>query len=257
MSRPVLQSSTRSFNSSKSTQAVSLARRLLFPNLPPEVALPPLLISSFATPELNAELYDFIAFALRAFVIPWWTKITRYDKQLLIDITRITTIVIRNIESRVLVADLSSLLLRDMPTLVTQHYRDYRNAESKLSTSYASGTAVPLSQLFHQFQPHIAVSPDGTVHEEYVRLIVDHVLKTCLPPEDYEPEAERFIIREIIMKAVLQDVIPLITQPWFINNMILDLMGLSNPVQLSNVSDVTFIRSEQVFTFVPSNQSLH
>ncbi|KAJ3500567.1 hypothetical protein NLJ89_g9736 [Agrocybe chaxingu] len=71
----------------------------------------------------------------------------------------------------------------------------------------------------------MAVSPDGVLDPEYYRTIVDHILKACLPPEDYEPEAERIIVREIIVKVLLNDVLPRITQPWFIHKAILDLMG--------------------------------
>jgi len=224
--------SVPSISSSKpSQQPVALSRRLLFPTLPPAAELPPLLNSPSATSELNTELYDFIALSLRAFVNPWWTKITRYDKEFLPEITRILTVVIRNLEARVVATDLSPIVFRDVPTLVTQHYRDYRNAASKISTSYATGGGVTLPQLFHQMQPHMAVSADGRIEEEYFRQIVDHILKTCLSPEDYEPEVERLIIREVTLKVLLEDVIPKITQPWFINKVVLDLLGPSDGVQ--------------------------
>ncbi|KAF7319955.1 PXA domain-containing protein [Mycena kentingensis (nom. inval.)] len=211
---------TASISSAKTTN-VNLAKRLLFPNVDP----PPLFANPATPPELTAEVYDFIALALRAFVNPWWTKISRYDKQFLPDITRILTHVVRVLEQRVQDRDLAPLIFRDVPTIVTQHYRDYRNAEAKLSTSYASGGALSLPVIFHGIQPHMAVSPDGTIDPEYMRQIVDHILKSCLPPEDYEPEAERFVIREIVLKILLKDVIPKITQPWFIHKIILDQLG--------------------------------
>jgi hypothetical protein len=218
-----------------STAAISLTRRLLFP-LNAGESLPPLLLSPSAAPDLNNELYDLIALALRAFVNPWWTKITRYDKEFLPDIARILTHVIRSLEARVLTAtDIPNLLFRVIPTIVTQHYKDYRNAESKLSSSYATGGALSLPQLFHQLQPHMAVSANGTIEPEYYRQIVDHILKTSLPPEDYEPEAERLIIREIILKVLLQDVIPKVTQPWFIHMSILDLLGKTDGTPLLKV----------------------
>lgn len=201
----------------------SLARRILFPNHSGE--LPPLLATSNTPPELHAELYDFIALALRAYINPWWTKITRYDKEFLPQITRILIIVIRALESRLLALDLPPLLFHDVPIILTQHYRDYRNAASKLSSSYATGGAASLPHLFHHLQPHIALSPDAAIDLQYYRQIVDHILRACLPPEDYEPEAERFIVREVILKVLVEDVIPKITQPWFIQKSILDLLG--------------------------------
>lgn len=211
----------------------SLARRLLFPNHSGD--LPPLLASPNVPPELQAELYDFIALALRAYVNPWWTKITRYDKEFLPQIARILTTVIRALETRVLALDLPALVFQDVPMILTQHYNDYRNAASKLSSSYATGGAASLSQLFHHLQPHIALSADGKIDLEYYRQIVDHMLKACLPPEDYAPEAERLIVREVIVKVLVDDVVPRITQPWFIQKTILDLLGSGEEEHLFKV----------------------
>ncbi|KAJ6574886.1 PXA domain-containing protein [Mycena capillaripes] len=214
-----------SFTSTKSAFAkASLSKRLLFPTWPSN-DLPPLFAAPATPPELTTEVYDFVALALRAFVNPWWTKISRYDKEFLPDITRILTHVVRVLEARVQDTDLAPLVFRDVPVIITQHYRDYRNAESKLSTSYASGAALSLPVLFHGLQPHMAVTSDGTIDPEYMRQIVDHILKACLPEEDYAPEPERFVIREIVLKILLKDVIPKITQPWFIQKTILDFLG--------------------------------
>ncbi|THU94859.1 hypothetical protein K435DRAFT_724260 [Dendrothele bispora CBS 962.96] len=225
----------------------SLAKRLLFPNDP---SLPLLLVSQVPD-ELNSELYDFIALALRAFVNPWWSKITRYDKQFLPEITRILTHVFRALEHRILTADLPPIIFCDVPTIVTVHYRDYRNAASKVSTSYASGGAMSLPQLFHQLQPHMAVSPDGVINPEYVRQILDVVLKACLPTEDYSPETERLIVREIILKIILNDVIPKVTQPWFIQKMILDQLGNQPVIKTSGPRTPPPVRSSssQSFSF--------
>ncbi|KAG1757932.1 PXA domain-containing protein [Suillus lakei] len=208
-------------------QPTTLAKRLLFPHLPPGLDLPPLFASPTCSPELNAEAYDFLALALRAFVNTWWTKITRYDKELLPEITIVLTTVLRTLETRLLSTDFSLFMFSVAPALITQHYRDYRHAASKVSTSYAMSGAIPLPNLFHQLQPHVALSPEGKIDEEYFRQALDHVLKSCLPPQDYTPEAERYIVREIILKVLVKDVIPRVSQPWFIQRTILTLLGPS------------------------------
>ncbi|KAJ7042498.1 PXA domain-containing protein [Mycena alexandri] len=228
-----------SFTSTKSALAkASLPKRLLFPALPSN-DLPPLFAAPTTPPELTAEVYDFVALALRAFVNPWWTKITRYDKEFLPDITRILTHVVRAFEARVQDIDLTPLVFRDAPVILTQHYRDYRNAASKLSTSYAGGAALSLPVLFHGLQPHMAVTPDGSIDPEYMRQVVDHILKACLPEDDYAPEPERFVIREIVLKILLKDVIPKITQPWFIQKTILDLLGQEEEVLITKSRPAT------------------
>ncbi|KAJ3768894.1 PXA domain-containing protein, partial [Lentinula raphanica] len=214
-------------SSHAANRSVPLSKRLLFPTAPPSsFDLPPLLLNSSISPEFNAELYDFIALALRAFVQPWWTKITRYDKELLPIITGILTHVLRTLEDRLIQAnqrgDLAELLFRDVPVIITQHYRDFRLAQDKSTSSYAAGGALSVSALFHSSQPHMAVKAGGEIDLEYVRFLVDHILKTCLPQEDWDPEAERLIVREIIVKIIVQDIVGKITQPWFIEKIILD-----------------------------------
>ncbi|KAF9480023.1 hypothetical protein BDN70DRAFT_878039 [Pholiota conissans] len=203
----------------------SLASRLLFHAQPGQPPPPLLLDPRGVAPELTPEIYDFIALALRAYVSPWWAKITRYDKDLLPQISAVLSHVIRCLDHRLRAQDLPALVFQDVPAILTQHYRDYRNAASKTSTAYAAGGAASLPALFAQLQPHMAVSPDGLLDREYYRQIVDHILRATLPPETYDPEPERIIIREVVVKVLLDDIIPRIVQPWFIQKAILDLIG--------------------------------
>ncbi|KAG6889664.1 hypothetical protein C0992_004475 [Termitomyces sp. T32_za158] len=191
-----------------------LANRLLFPARAHDEPLPPLAASA----ELSAELYDVAALGLRAFVLPWWSKLSRYDKQLLPEISTVLLAVVRALQPRLHAVQLAPLLLVHVPAILTQHARDYRNARAKLHTSYAAAASASLPQLFHQLQPHMAVSPDGRLDTEYFRHLVDHILRVSLPPEDSQPDAERFLVREIILKVLLNDVIPKISQPWFLQS---------------------------------------
>jgi len=204
---------------------VSLTKRLLFPHLPSSSPTPLLLQTSSTYPGLDAELYDLIALALRAYINPWWTKITRYDKQLLVELTRILSSVLRALEARALAADLSPLVYHDLPTLLAQHCADYRIAARKFGSSYAAAGSASLPMLFHGQQQHVGVSVDGRIDEVYVRAAVDVVLKACLSPEDWDAEAERYLIREVIVKTVCVDLAPRITQPWFLHSTVLGLLG--------------------------------
>ncbi|KAG6845942.1 hypothetical protein H0H87_010990 [Tephrocybe sp. NHM501043] len=199
-----------------------LAHRLLFPALGPDGPLPALAGSD----ELTAELYDVLALGLRAHVVPWWSKLSRYDKQLLPETTRVLAHVVRALDARIHAVALAPLLLVHAPALVAQHFRDFRSARRKLHTSYAAGGAASLPQLFHQLQPHMAVSADGRLDAEYFRQLIDHVLRVCLPHADYAPDPERFLVREILLKVLLTDLIPKLTQPSFVHRTILDLLQL-------------------------------
>ena len=217
---------------SKASAPVSLTRRLLFPYLPLSSPIPPILTTtSEDTPgidALNAEIYDFLALALRGFVNPWWTKITARDRDFIVEITRVVTYVIRSLEVRLVRADLVGVLVHDLPLLIAQHYSDYRIIEAKIRSGYATslqGGVDPYAQLFHGLQPHLAVSPDGTVNGTYVRQAVEHVMKVCLPPEDWAAETERSIVREIVVKILLGSAIPKLKQPWFTHKILLEVFG--------------------------------
>ena len=249
MHRPPRSLVSTSSHNNKQNQ-LPISRRLLFPSLPLSQELP-LLVN----PVFDQDLYHLIALALRAFVNPWWSKITRYDKDFLQQINSILVVVIKALEARISNTDFSPLVFNDAPSLVTQHYRDIRNASSKLSTSYAAGGSASLSQLFQQLQPHIAIDAQGNIDQLYMRQIIDHILKCCLPPEDYAPEAERFIIREIVLKIIVHDVFPMITEPWFLHKFTLNLLGPEEPVSIK-VCMSTFLTSF-LLTLGKSKESSH
>ncbi|KAH7104196.1 PXA domain-containing protein [Auriculariales sp. MPI-PUGE-AT-0066] len=211
-----------STKSTKTAANASLARRLLFPTTPEQ----PLLLTG-VPPELNDELYDFLALALRAFVLPWWGKLTRFDKEFLPEITRVVIQVVHALETRARDADLSTLVLRTIPTILARHYADFHLAHARRGTSYAGAADDSLARTFHALQPHIALTPDGTgaLRTEYLREAVERVLALVLPPQDYASQAEREIVREIFVKVLLADVFPRVVQPWFIQKQVLELLG--------------------------------
>lgn len=217
-------SSTATTHTGTSKTPVSLAKRLLFPYSPPGSELPSLLVNE--DPQLNAQLYDFLVLTLRGFVLPWWSKLSKHDKEFLPEITRVVAVLLRSIEARLALVDLPNLIFRVIPFIVTQHYSDYRNARSKLGSSYATGGTSTQPQFFHQLQPHMAVSADGQWNETYMRQIVDHIMKATLPPQDWEAEAERTILREIIVKVVFGSAFNKLSQPWFIHKVFIDLLDL-------------------------------
>ncbi|CAG8658339.1 9322_t:CDS:2, partial [Acaulospora colombiana] len=180
---------------------------------------------------LNDELYDFLALSVRGFIFPWWMKISPRDREFPLEVTRIITHVLRQVEDRVMVADVPLLLANVLPTLLKQHYADYHTASAKVATSYVTGLPSdndPLAHIFHSLQPHMAISAEGRIDPNYIRQAVEYVMKACLPPEDWESETERSIVREIIVKIILENAFPRLSQGWFIQKNLLELLGSPN-----------------------------
>lgn len=228
--------SIRSANSEppKPKVPVSLARRLLFPSLPPSAPLPPILTlgldgSDPALVELNTELYDFLALTLRAFVQTWWSQLTPRDRDLLPQITRVLTHVMQDIEQRASNVDFASLALRQIPTLVDLHINDYRAAAIRIDTNFTNISPPPtVSGIFRLLQPHVAIQPtqegNAIISEIYLRQLVENILRLSLPQQDWGSEAERFIVREIVACVVLSNALRKLAQPWFLHQIIFGLL---------------------------------
>ncbi|GAA5942830.1 hypothetical protein JCM3775_001515 [Rhodotorula graminis] len=207
-----------------------LHQRILFP--PSSTARPPRILHSPAHSTLDPVILDLIALALRAYVTPWYNGgISRDpDKAFLQAVTAVLVQVIQALEVRLATVDWAELVARDVPELVAAHYRDWDLATERAG----SGSAHNLSpeELFHNLEPHIAISlstaPHGSssrasvphVDKVYLRTLVDHLLKALLPPDDYRAETERAIVREILVGVVFGAVFSRVAQPWFLHGVI-------------------------------------
>lgn len=264
--------SARSLESATSAGAsisVPLARRTLNPPsrhgapLPP--IIPPLTTNtanpSNDIPRLNDEIYDLIALALRGYVSSWYQRLSPRDKEFVPEVSKVTVAVLRAVDERVRAADLDCLLLHDFSVLVSQHFRDYRLARSKVHTAYASGGSqdsdnhAALVHIFHNIQAHLAISPDGAIDDTYLRQAVDHVLKTCLPPQDWTSEMERSIVREIIVKPILGSVLPKLAEPWFLHSIALSLLGSPRPLEVRFGKHKGEMRMPQAHSLIASSSS--
>ena len=233
--------------SSKQPPAV-LYRRLLFPALPATSSPPPILPN--ASPAVSADAYDLLALALRAYISPWWSKLSRYDRDFIPHVSLLLLASLRVLSARIQRAHTLSnatprLLFHVLPLLLAQHYADFRAARAKLGSSYALGGAASIEKMFHAQQAHMAVILDeddagaadagvgvgvgvgAKIDAEYIRHMIDRILYATLPPEDYASDAERAIVKEVLVKVVLVDIVPLLVQPWFVHKTLLDVLRLT------------------------------
>lgn len=201
-------------------------------------------------PEISRELHELTTFALRAYLLPSWSRVTPYDRDLLPSIARVLAHVLNALQVRLRNADLDTLVLQTIPALVAQHVTDYRLSQPRRPTSLSlSGPLATPCEAFHQLQPHIALDPQGSLNPLYVRAALDHVLAHCLPPEDYAPEAERTLVTEIALKVVCS-VLPRVTQPWFLHKLLLDQLGPPPRSPTSSTSHVASVSQQrQAFSF--------
>ena len=73
----------------------------------------------------------------------------------------------------------------------------------------------------------VGVGVGAKIDAEYIRHMIDRILYATLPPEDYASDAERAIVKEVLVKVVLVDIVPLLVQPWFVHKTLLDVLRLT------------------------------
>lgn len=199
----------------------------LFPTPTPELAL------------LHDKLYNLVALILRAYVREWYMRISPRDDTLLPTINNLLVLTL----SPVLEIDLprlNDLILVDLPVLLTTHVRTYwesrgavninpgaldhaYHARLPLVTVALQTSSVPvevptaLAEALSQpltFKPP-AAEETYALSPVYLTALSDALLSLQLPPEDYASDAERLIVREVLARAVLENIGKRLSAPWF------------------------------------------
>ncbi|KAK4052368.1 hypothetical protein OIV83_002170 [Microbotryomycetes sp. JL201] len=153
--------------------------------------------------------------------------------------------VIQTVEVRLAQVDLVSLLVNDIPLLLERHIADFDQAVAKSETGVAQN--LNLAETFHSMQPHMAIKflkdePTGArvpvIDKTYLRTLVEQLLRLLLPPDDYQSDTERLIVREIIVNTILGNVFNRVAQPWFVNGVIIKLLGTGGTTSAYSAEDI-------------------
>ncbi|KAK9366004.1 PXA domain-containing protein [Lipomyces kononenkoae] len=201
---------------------------------PLEATLPAL--TSF--PDIDKELYAFIALILRQFVQGWYVRIAGddvADRAFVYEVVHIIAHVSRSLEERLRKAELEMLLLDDVPLVLDAHLRDFRLARQKAGTAYAAGKS--FEEMFHALQPHPALTPpkhsDDNVEEssqgplspddverKFLAVLSKGILAVLLPSEDLGSATERTLLRSLLADVVLWKTIDKLSEPFMVHEII-------------------------------------
>ena len=241
-------------------------RRVLFANLSPGDPTPPLTRHS----HLDHQLYLLFAYLLRETVLPWYSKLTP-DRGLLTEIIHIINHLLSSLPERLSSPDspegldrLHTLLGKQLPLVLRQHYRDVRSARSRLGSPWAPFTSAPaasrdaftpapalpstvfaeepepplnpqsVAQLHRSLSPHPGVVENdalsGKMDLLYLRIALSSALTSLLPEENTQADTEKLIVRDVAV-SVTRASLARCTRPWFFVQSIhkvLDIQGWPN-----------------------------
>lgn len=100
-----------------------------------------------------------------------------------------------------------------------------------------------IPEIFHNLQPHPALSSSPDSERLYLKLLSSGVLAVLLPTEDLQSNCERTLIREILSDLVLWNVVNKLSEPWLLYDLIPKILSSSKPegalVDVSVLGEVT------------------
>ncbi|KAF7197052.1 PXA domain protein 1, partial [Pseudocercospora fuligena] len=172
-----------------------------------EELLPPLTSSN----AVDVELYAFIAVILSFAVQSWYQRITP-DHQFVGEIVQIIAHCTRGLEGRLRHVDLESLILDELPDLLTEHV----NAVRMSQTSRVMGLTIEERRLrYHALRPHMALEPvpsnasTSSLQQEnevaWCLLLVNRILPLLLPPEDLQNPCLEVLVSEIFSELIFHN----------------------------------------------------
>jgi hypothetical protein len=111
----------------------------------------------------------------------------------------------------------------DLPRIVTMHIREHRQTAAKVGTAYAGGR--DFEQMFYGSQPHIALSSSESEHE-YLRKLSEIIVEILMPRLEYNSDAIRVLIRELLTNTVLSNIVYFLSDPDYLNELLLSVIGI-------------------------------
>ncbi len=117
-----------------------------------------------------------------------------------------------------------------------------RAFDSAFGTSRSSASPLQLAQLFVAASPHPGLDPvtgslDGKIELAYLRIAVLNLLSSLLPADEFAPDTEKFIVRDVLV-TVLRGALARSFRPWFFVQSIhktLDAAGWPSSPDLASV----------------------
>ncbi|KAL3901887.1 MAG: hypothetical protein SGCHY_000247 [Lobulomycetales sp.] len=199
-------------------------------------------ISSSAFPRVAKELDAAIELLVRDRVVSWYSDISS-DPLFYLLIRDTLAQLTHRLEDAIRSMDLVRLC-SNMSDIFSQHLRDFKIVRSKADSIYSGGKDI--DTLFHFSQPHPALdSPEA--EDEYLRNLSDVLIQRLLPPEDWSCDVLRYLLREILTKAIFGYMMKEFSKPDYIYSLI---CSLNAPV-----SDAEVVLDDSSTTYSPEQMS--
>ncbi|KAK4950797.1 hypothetical protein LTR10_010790 [Elasticomyces elasticus] len=214
--------------------------------------------------DLDVQLYALLAIILSQFVQSWYNRITP-DNEFIEEVVRIIAHCIRGLEQRLKLCDLESLLLDELPALLSDHLDAIGVAADANRSQPGAGVAF----IFQVLRPHNALSPlpidDASAHAQrnnelaWSQLLVQSVVPLLLPSEDLENPCLNVVVTEIFSEMILRNaIVGKTSQPWLLWEGVTKLIYVLKP-KAPLVEEAPPLRPSKLeqFGLLSNEESIH
>ncbi|KAI9143437.1 PXA domain-containing protein [Paraphysoderma sedebokerense] len=179
--------------------------------------------------DVDSQLYITISYLIRDYIKNWYSEVTA-DGDLMRELIGLIANVSTQLESRLKKIDYPTLLLIDIPLLLTHHHKSYKYTES-LQKVYrphpprqSTSSIPPSSALFNYTHPHFALdSPDKL--RQYLTALSEEIIKILMPRNEVRSETVKLILRDLLSCTVFENLLKMCSDPENVNRWLIQLLS--------------------------------
>lgn len=184
-----------------------------------------------STAPINQGIEDILEFVITIFVNSWYTNLSQsegFQNTLRNELKR----VIMAATSRLAKVDLSELIFIEILPIINSHFKQFSSdalpsfgsytMESKLKAVRSSGNALHIGVSLFANKQH-----NHDTEKEHLRQLVSKALPVLLSSKESQSLVVSLIIRELLASTILANVLEVLAEGDFINQMIIKFMGES------------------------------
>lgn len=185
----------------------------------------PILFESFLISEATQDLVNLI---IEQFINLWFTKISN-DPLFSNSVNLELRYVIRNVKQRIARMNIPSFLVFSILPLMSKHFSSFLAMNQKHDAGYSIERKIALASATNFRHTSVSLMPPGpssrVEEKKFLRAIVSKILPYLLSEKESQNKIVVSLTRELISCAILGNVLEVVSEGDFFNQMIVKLIG--------------------------------
>lgn len=191
-------------------------------------------LNSFPKP-IAKILERYINSILRDFIQSWYVFIGADEENFMEEVRIAMEHVVTELSLQLTRVDLHKLVA-DLIRMFQRHIKTFVECQEIIHAKYPnlqeSDFSALISELYEEaVVKHIATQSKGA-ELDYLKTLIDMLLHKFVPPDTFSCLSGRFLLREILAIQLMEPLVKDITDPHFVNEVVIDILEPSIPLTL-------------------------